>query len=441
MLKIRHILTSIAFVLGCTLGAMADTVILKSGEKVEGKILEETDAQVTVQIKISSSITDERVVKRADIAKIDKVKPDEQAWPLVKSLALEEDSAELTEYQEKAARLNNFLSTYPTSSHADEAKAKLAQFEEERKRVAAGEMKLGGKWLSKTEVQEERGQIGGTILLKRMKRMAAAGQITEAMNVFDAMQKNYAGSFAMPEAIELGRQLTPQIKAAAEKQKERLKAQADENKRRLEVAQGQEREQLATMLRNRAAQEEAVLSAIEKSQVKWFPLTPSNERTLSALASRASSESSSLNSKPVDKMRQSIRATETARTAIAAKDTAATEKALSEAQSTWSENELAKRLKAQFTEERKSWPTVAALEEAARKKAAAEAAAKEAAKAKPTPAVASAPVVEETIKSREDPFYTKPIFWVALALIGGFGVLGMKALRKVQDPNKNILDQ
>ena len=45
-------------------GAMADTITLKSGENVEGTITQETAKAITVAVKISASIPDERVVPR-----------------------------------------------------------------------------------------------------------------------------------------------------------------------------------------------------------------------------------------------------------------------------------------------------------------------------------------------------------------------------------------
>ena len=59
---------------------LADTVTLKSGEKLDGKILNETDTEVTISVQVSATIKDERVVKREDIATVEKVQPDEVAW-------------------------------------------------------------------------------------------------------------------------------------------------------------------------------------------------------------------------------------------------------------------------------------------------------------------------------------------------------------------------
>ncbi len=445
MLKSRFLLW--AFVaLGFAAGAVADTVVLKTGEKFEGRILSENDAQVTVEVQVSASIKDERVVKKADIARIDKVQPDEGAWAAVKGLALGHESFESADYQRAEAMLRSFVTQFPESSHAAEAKEKLTAFAAEKKRVDAGEVKLDGKWLAKDEVEEERVQIKGRVLLSQMARLAAAGQLVEAMNVYDTLDKTYPGSSAVPDAILLARKIIPSIASAATQQRDRLKAQAETNKQRLATAQGQEREQLIAMLRSEAANAAAAADAAQKSGAKWLPLVPVDS-VLSTMASRASSELQTMNNKPVDKMKEAIVAGEEAKKAIDAKDPVAAEKALSRAQSAWSNYELLKRLQPKLAAARQSLADSKAAETVAAQAAAvAEAAAKEKEKAAKAAAAAKAaeaastPVVEAP-KEESDPFYKKPILWVVLIVAGLFGTLGMKAYHKFRDPNRNLLDQ
>src|SRR5829696_7604167 len=188
MLKPRLSVILFAALLTLLSSGFADTVTLKSGEKLEGRILSETDTEVTIEVSVTSSIKDQRVVKKADVDKIDKVQPDAEAWVGLKNISVGEESLEPADYHRYIAVLNSFVSQFPQSSHASEAKQKVTALQEELKRVEAGEMKLGGKWLTADEVKEERVQIGGRVLLGRMKRYAAAGQLTEAMNVFETIE-------------------------------------------------------------------------------------------------------------------------------------------------------------------------------------------------------------------------------------------------------------
>lgn len=432
------ILRSCVALLALGAGALADTITLKNGDKIDGKIIQENDAQITVEIQVTASIKDERVLKRDEIAKIDKVKLDEQAFAQIKNIALGEDSLERTDYDAFIQAFEGFISQYPASPHAKTAKAKADEFRAEKKRVEGGEIKEKGKWLSKEEVAEERVQISGRILLNRMKRYYAAGQLSEAMNAFDALDKNFSGAYVMPDAILLARQIVPVIKAAAEREKERLKGVPAERKRRLEVAQGTEQQTLAGMFKREDEMIAAAVKAEEQSGIKWRRVKPSNDSSLSSLISRASSEMSMLNAKPVDQMRESIKASEAARSALAAKDVAAAEKALTDATNAWNSNEVAKRLQPKLIAARSEAAAAAAAEASKPKEPVVE--------EKPKPTEVAAPAadsatVESTPVPDADPFYTQPIFWVVVGLLGLFGTLGFKAWRKFSDPNKNVLDQ
>src|SRR4051794_3643113 len=124
MLKSRFFLSALAALVSIAASSFADTVTLKSGEKVEGRITNESDTQLTMEVKVTSSIKDERVIKKADIAKIDKVQPDLEAWNNLKNLFLGEESLELADYQRSINLLNGFVTQFPQSPNAAEAKKK-----------------------------------------------------------------------------------------------------------------------------------------------------------------------------------------------------------------------------------------------------------------------------------------------------------------------------
>ena len=407
----------------------ADTVILKSGDKIEGKILSETDTEVTMSVQVTATIKDERVIKRDTIEKIEKVQPDEQAWALIANLAPGNESLERDEYERVKVALGFFTSTYPKSPHAPLAQSRLDQFTTEQIRVNMGEVKLNGQWLGKEKVQEEQIQIGGRILLNRMKRAAAAGQLTDAMVIFDQLEKGFLGSASYPDAVELGRRILPTLRAAVDQRVIQLKRRADDEKLRLTTSKGTEHDQLDALIKKETSSTEATIAAIERNGVKWLPLQPANSRSLTALSTRVNSESTRLNGLPVEKMRESIKASEEAEKAMAGGNFDAAEKALRDAASAWSANELAKRLQAKFADAKKAagspkpggqTPAPAPTPKP---------------KARPSasssgdnPALAAAAASE----SGQTPFFKKPIFFIVLAAIVAFGAVAGKMIAKAR---------
>lgn len=402
----------------------ADTVNLKNGDKVEGKILSETDAEVTVRVQVTATIKDERVIKRGEIASIEKVQPDEAAWTAVANLAPGNDSLERDDYGRVTDALHNFVTTFPQSKHTAVARQRLDQFIADERRVAAGEVKLDGQWLTKEQVQEERVQVAGHILFNRMKRASAAGQLSDAMATFAQMEKTFPGAASYPDAVEFGRRILPLLKTAVEQRQVQMKRRLDDEKTRLAASKGAEHDQLDALIKMERTTTEAAIANLEKAGVKWLPLQPANEKSLSSLTSLVASETTRLNGLPADKMHESVKATEQAAAALARGNLDAAEKALKDATSAWSANELTKRLQAKLVDARKA------------------ASATKAAAPTPTPpppptpkpkpasssntAAAAAPVPQD----EGTPFYKKPIILIVLAAVVSFGVIGGKMLAK-----------
>src|SRR2546422_5610697 len=90
----------------------ADIVTLKSGEKIEGKILNETATEITIEFKVSASISDQRTVPKSDIASVEKPKPDEVLYQTLKNLKPGPNSFRPDAYDTIVAQLKAFTETY-----------------------------------------------------------------------------------------------------------------------------------------------------------------------------------------------------------------------------------------------------------------------------------------------------------------------------------------
>jgi hypothetical protein len=429
---------------------LADSLFLKGGERVDGKILSETDTELTIEYKVSASIKDERVIKKTDVEKVEKDSPDIEAWAAIKDFRLSEDSLDGPTYLHYISGLKGFVAQFPQSANAANAKTALDTIEAEKKRVDAGEFKFDGKWLSKEEVQKERTQILGGSYLRQMKRLAAAGRFQDAMGVFESLEKAAGGSAAFPDAVEIARRVAISLKQAADAGVLKVRAKTDEEKRTLEKLTEPQRSQTAKDLKYLRDQVEASVATIERSGAKWMPLSPATERSLTALAAKAGTEIVRLNGLPVENMRLSLKEVEKGKAAVAAKDLAAAEAAYGKAGQYWAANEQVQRglalvVALRATDSAKMAADKLAAEAAAKTAAEAEAAAKKAAdlaalKPAPTPEPAAVAVVEDE-PVKEPSFFSKPIGWIIIAVLLAFGGIIAKAIRKGRDPSGNILDQ
>jgi hypothetical protein len=365
----------------------------------------------------------------------------------IKDFKLSEDSYDAQTYANYIGALGGFVAQFPDSANTPSAKTTLAAFEAEKKRVDAGEMKLDGKWLSKEDVQKERVQILGNSYLRHIKRFAAAGRLQDVMIAFEQLEKAAPGSAAFPEGVDIARRSAVTLKQAADAGVTRLRAQATEEKKTLDKLAEPQRSATAKELKYMHDRAEIAVAAVERTGVKWMPLNPATEKSLTALAVKAGTEVVRLGAIPVDAMRQSLKEVEKGKTALAAGDLSAAEAAFTKASQLWSGNEQVQRSIGAVAAAKKAEADKVAADKLAAEnaaKAAAEAAAaakmKESLQPAPTPAPTPA-VAEEEPKVEEKSFLAKPAFWVILTVLLIFGALIGKVVRKFKDPSGNILDQ
>jgi len=344
--------------------AFADTVTLKNGEHLEGTITNESDTEVTIQVKISAGITDERVIPKAQIAKTEKTSPEIEAYKAIAKIQLGTDSMTVTQYDPYIRALEAFMEQYPKSTQAIDVQKVLNAFTEEKKRVEAGQVKLDGTWLSKAEVQREKVQIGGQVAFSYMKSQISAGEYIPALNTFAAMEKSFPGAAVMPDAIDLAQKIVIQLETDVQQAIPNQKARVAEQKKNL-VAEGPADRAVMTaaIKKEDEAGDAAVAAAASAGQ--WPPFLPRNEKSLTALVAKMKTEAPRLGNLPVAKMKQSVELALEAKRNLASADTEGAVEKLKEATELWPANELAQRLTKEAAQDQKTAAASAAAAAAA----------------------------------------------------------------------------
>ena len=331
-----------------TAAASADIITLKTGERIEAKITSETATEMTLESQISAGIKDERVVKKADVVKIDRVAPDEAAYRAIMNLQPGKYSLLPAQYDGILSALQSFAGQYPESTHVADVRQATAAFQADKKRVDAGEVKLDGIWLSKAEAQRQRVQIGGLQLFNAMKNANAAGDAIGALNAFATLEKNFGGARVLPDAIDLARQILPALKPATERAIENQKINEAERLLGVKNAAPLDRpELLAANQREQAKADAAMAAATAAGQ--WPPFATSSEKCLKAILAKIPVEAARLEKIQVAPMRESIKLAEKAQTEFTGKDLAAATETLKNVAKLWPANELGTRLTAQIT--------------------------------------------------------------------------------------------
>lgn len=422
----------------------ADTVILKSGEKIEGKITSETPTEIIIDYKATPTINDTRTIPRADIDKIEKESPEELTYQKLKALKPGPNGYELAAYDRIVGALEGFLQQFPQTKHKDEIAKAAADFKEEKSRIEAGEVKIGGKWFTKEEAQQERYQLAAGVLFGQMQDLARQGRTTDALNLFEQLEKQYPGAYAYPDAAEFARQLVTNLKPQAERALEQWKQTKAEREKANQLASEADRIALVAAQKKEQEQGDAAVDAVEKNRTaKWVPLIR-NEKALNKIIQMAPNEQRRLETLPIQKMRESIQLSEQARVEIK-EDPAAAEKTIRQATSLWNANEVAQRLgkrAAELVMAAKATPVPEATPAPTATPAASPAGTPAAGSGTPgaSPSAQPATSTEPAAAPEEkEPFYTSITFAVSviIVLILVFG--GLNFYRRMQE--KKALDE
>jgi hypothetical protein len=425
MPKINPSITRILTLAMLVTSAFADTIVLKSGERVEGKVTKETDKDVTIETR-SGGIVDERTVQKADIEKIEKISPELTAYQALERVQLGQNSFPAAQYEPYIAALQAYVTNYPNSIRTIDVQKTLNDFKDEQKRVEGGEAKIDGQWLSKAEVEKEKVQIGGRLAFNYMKAQATGADYVGALNTFAALEKTYPGAATMPDAVELAQKLIPALQAEVERAIPEQKILKDQRDKGIKTTTNPtERATMEAAAKKEDDTAEAAASAADTGN-RWAPFIKGNAKCLTSLKTRADKELKRLNALHTDKMRQSVKASESARDALKGGNLEAANASLKEATTLWPANELAKRLTKEATDQKAAASAAAAADAPA---AAPAAPAKPTPKPKPTPRPsasaqgASTPVAGNSASENEDdrPFYLKPLN--AIGIVVGLAVV------------------
>jgi len=414
----------------CT-AALADTITLKTGEKLEGKILSETATEITVAVKISASITDEQVIAKANVEKVDKEMPDEIAWLPLKNLKLGQNSLQAAQYDTLMRPLQGFVNEFPQSPHAAEASQLLATFAGEKARVDAGEVRMGEKWLTAEEVGQERYQLQAQIAVQYLRGQRMAGDFIGVLNSFELIEKNFPGAQTYPDAVETVRETLTTLKVGIERAQQIFATRKAEFEAGLaSAAPGQNAELMAARQRELAVGETA-LAVAEKAKVKWPVLIPSSDKNLDAIAKKIPTELQRLVATDVGKLRQAAQLAEQGRKEIADKNPEAVD-TLAKAIVLSQKNELAKRLQ----------PDALALKTAAASAAqVATQTAAAAARATPVPTATPVPKASDVAQAEpEKSFFLGIGGIITLVVLLAAGFAGWAAYNKIRQRANDVLE-
>ena len=294
----NRICLSVIFLFSVGVLSLADTITLKDGTKLKGKIVKETVDSYTMMVQVTPSIKDERVVSKSTVASADRSGPDDIAFKAIQDLAPAPDRLTADQYKERIGKCQAFLNVYGTSKHAATAEAIIIKLEAERKLAARGGLKLDGRWISAKDRATNAYEIAARLEIGDMKDDLEAGRYQAALRHFEKIEADFISSEKFSEARNLAQQALATYKAIVQGDHARVETHI---RKRAEEMQSLPLSQRKDEERAIAAQEAAYKKRVDdekKSKTKWLTLDPYHKDEMRQVLSNIDTVLKSLGSPP-----------------------------------------------------------------------------------------------------------------------------------------------
>jgi len=277
----------------------ADEVKLKSGQTITGRITYEADDIIKIEVPVTASIKETKVIGRADIAEVIKEAPDNVEFNRLQTLVPTPSLIPASAYRQMLETgPDAFLKNFPGSVHAPKVKEIRDTLAGELDKVERGSLKLEGEWLSPQDKLDFKDLIDSRIRLVSMSNLAQARNfngLIGALREFETIENNFFGSPAYPKAVELAKQVIPDLGRQLQNMQRDVDFRNAEYERALANSKPEAREQLTQARQKEEKAYQDSLLVDKKSGVKWVQLNPRIKASIESYLKLASAELARLN--------------------------------------------------------------------------------------------------------------------------------------------------
>ncbi len=181
---------------------LADSVKLKDGTVIEGRVTANTADSVTIEYSPGKGIKDTKTIKKDEIAELKVQSEDEVEAVAIKKLVPTADLTSPTQYAALLARAKPFLEKFKTSKFLPEVQAVLKTLEDEKGKVETGWQKLDGNWITPEESVWNSYNIEARVLRKQMQQDLEKKDVKGALDKMARLKNDFPASGAFVEAID-----------------------------------------------------------------------------------------------------------------------------------------------------------------------------------------------------------------------------------------------
>lgn len=260
--------------------ADADTFILKDGTSLEGSILKEDATSYMIEVQVTKTIKDERVIAKEDVVRVEPEKKDFTAFESISQLVPAPDALTADEYAARINSVEKFLRDYRSSSKSSQAKAILSSLKDEANEILAGGIKFDGKIITAAEYRANALDIDAGIQEASIRALLKQGRHVEALRAFNAFERDFRNTKARAALLPLIIQSINGYLAQTAQSLAGYDARAKEREIGLQRMHPDDRRQTLAALAEEAAELEKRFKEEKDAKIGWVSPHPSYKPSL-----------------------------------------------------------------------------------------------------------------------------------------------------------------
>lgn len=254
--------------------AHADTFTLKDGSTLDGRILREENGTYVLEVQVTRSIKDERIVPKEDVVKIQRAKPDLVAFESIATLAEIPDMLTEDQYAERIRTVEKFLKDHRGSDKSKEARAIIAKHKAEANEISAGGIKVDGKIIPPGEYRANALEIDAGVAEKRIRALLADGLYLQALRAFSSFDADFRNTRQHSELLPLILQAMKQHIAQVEQTLAGYDKRMTDRQTGLDRMQMEVRRSTEAALKEESAAFEARFKSEKDAKLGWVSTDP-----------------------------------------------------------------------------------------------------------------------------------------------------------------------
>ncbi|MDX1680446.1 MAG: PTPDL family protein [Akkermansiaceae bacterium] len=277
----KHSLYSIFMALAlASLSAKADVFVLKNGDKVEGRVVDETDTHYMVEVQVRPTIKSEQKVAKEDVIRI--VRPDKGLleYERLRETMPAPDGLSVAEYKQRIERCTSFIERFPSNSKVRRVIKMRDDLKSEMRKVEAGSRKIGGVFHPPQELRENRYELDARIEALKIQELISNRQHLQALRDYLDFRKDYEPTKANRQLLPDMQQLIHAHTAKAQQLHDTMDRRLEERETGLERMEHNDEQASRRAIERQAAELERRFRAEVAAQVGWVTLHPFSESAI-----------------------------------------------------------------------------------------------------------------------------------------------------------------